>query len=343
MVEIGAVSADVPTVTLDASDLLVAPGFVDLQLNGLHGIHLTDEPERVAEVAEVLVRFGVTSFLPTVVSSAASVTDRALAVDLAAMTRVGSGAEPLGWHFEGPMLNPARSGAHRREHLRAPTPSLINRWSASRGLALVTMAPELPGALEVIEALVGRGVVVSAGHTAATVAELRQGLDAGVTMLTHLWNAMTPLGHREPGPVGAALAGEVVAGLIADGIHIDPMVVALTWRAMGADRLVLVSDAVAPLGLVPDEAVHLADGTLAGSTLTLDQAVRNVVAWAGAPIEQAVRAATETPARIIGRPAKGVLRVGADADLVLLDDSLAVVATVVRGRVVHLTEADRLG
>jgi N-acetylglucosamine-6-phosphate deacetylase len=215
-------------------------------------------------------------------------------------------------------------------------------------VALVTLAPELPGALVLVAALVERGIAVSVGHTEATADQVRTALDAGAGYVTHLFNAMAPLHHREPGPAGVALTDDRVrAGIIADGIHVDPAMVALAARALGP-RLSLVTDAVAALGVPPgpvrigdrwatarDDAVRLPDGTLAGSTLALDRAVRNLVAWTGAPLADAVAAVTTTPAAVLGVPDRGIVAPGAVGDLVLLDPGGEVVATVVAGRVLH--------
>jgi N-acetylglucosamine-6-phosphate deacetylase len=335
---------------LDATNLLVAPGFIDLQCNGAAGVDLASQPERVDEVAAALPRWGVTSWLPTVVTAPPSARFRARAA-LAAFDQP-NGARPLGLHLEGPFLAPERRGAHDPALLAPPSTRLVDdeRWSADDGVSLVTLAPELPGALEVVRALVDRGVVVAAGHSSATAAEATAALDAGVTYVTHLFNAMVPLHHRDPGLPGVALADERVrVGLIADGIHVDPLVVGLVVRAVG-DRLSLVTDAVAALGVdaaggnlgsLPvavtpgDLSVRLADGTLAGSTLSLDRAVRNAVAFGGIDLTTAVRAVTATPASVLGLADRGVVTPGAVADLVLLTPDGDVVATVVEGRVVH--------
>jgi N-acetylglucosamine-6-phosphate deacetylase len=331
---------------VDASGLLVAPGFIDLQLNGAHAIDLTEEPERLWEVAASLPRYGVTAFLPTIVTSPRDVPGRALAT-LARRPDGFTGAEPLGLHFEGPMLNPDRRGAHPSSLLRSPSPSVIWGWSRSAGVAMVTLAPELPGALEVIRTLVAGGVVVSAGHTAATTVQMEEAIDAGVASVTHLFNGMVPFAHREPGPAGVALADpRLTVGLIADGIHVHPTAVAAAWRALGPDRLSLVTDAVAALGLpagpsrvggqdvlLDETGVRLPDGTLAGSALSLDQAVRNLVAFTGCEGHDAIATVTATPARLLGLHDVGSLAVGARADLVLLTPGLDVVATVVSGQV----------
>ncbi len=237
-------------------------------------------------------------------------------------------------------------------HIVAPSAEAIaaEGWSADAGVALVTLAPELPGAVDLVCELVERGVVVAAGHSSATAAQATAAVDAGVRYVTHLFNAMAPLRHREPGLAGVALTDERVrVGVIADGLHLDPIAVTLAARALG-DRLSLVTDAVSALGLPPgavalgsltadvsvaDGAVRLADGTLAGSTLSLDRAVRNLVAWAGVTLVEAVAAVTSTPAAVLGLPDRGVVAPGAAGDLVLLTDTGEVVATVIAGRVAY--------
>ena len=239
------------TPILDLDGAVVVPGFVDLQINGGHGIDLAAEPERLGELAALLPRYGVTAFCPTIVSSPPGIVERALAAwrDWTGGGEAPGHAVPLGLHLEGPMLSPRRRGAHAERHLRLPSPDVIDGWSPAAGVALVTLAPELPGALDVVATLVERGVVVAAGHTDASSAEMEAAVAAGVTMVTHLYNAMRPFDHRDPGPVGAALAGAVpVAGLIADGVHVDPVAVAAAWRALGPGWLALVTDAASGLG-----------------------------------------------------------------------------------------------
>jgi N-acetylglucosamine-6-phosphate deacetylase len=328
---------------VDARGLLVAAGFIDLQVNGIAGWDLTTDTGSVWAVAEHLPRYGVTAFLPTVVSAPASTYTDAIAVLAHGPPPAWRGARPLGWHFEGPMLNPRRRGAHDERWLRPPHPDVYGSWSRGAGVALVTLAPELPGALAAIPALRAAGVVIAAGHTDATVAEINDGMAAGITSLTHLFNAMPPFGHRAPGPAGVALAGgPLVCGLIADGVHVDPLAVRLAWQALGPTRLNLVSDAVAtsagrrgPRGVhVDDGAARLTDGTLAGSVLTMDAAVRNLIRFAGAPIHEAIAAATTAPASVLGLTRKGRIEPGADADLVLLTSDLEIVTTIVGGEVV---------
>ena len=211
---------------------------------------------------------------------------------------------------------------------------------------MVTLAPELPGALQLIERLATDGVTVSAGHTDCTTGEFANGRAAGVTMVTHLFNAMTPFSHRQPGPIGATLADAgVFAGIICDGIHADPVAVAMAWRALGPDRTILVTDAVAALGMpagtltlgeftvtVSDRGVRTADDVLAGSNLSLDQAIRNLVEFTGCSPAEAIGAATKNPAELLGLTDRGRIEVGAIADLVVLDLDLHPVRTLLAGR-----------
>jgi len=298
---------------------LTIPGLVDLQVNGAAGHDLTSEPERLWDVAAALRSYGVTAFLPTVVTSSPEVPRRALAALASGPPPGWVGAEPLGLHIEGPMLAPGRAGAHPPAWLRDPSLELVAGWSRAAGVAMVTLAPELPGALPVIEALVGRGVVVSLGHTNATADEVSSAVAAGATCLTHLGNAMPPLLPREPGPVGAAFGGsDLVAGLIVDGHHLDPLFVRTAWRALGPDRFLSVSDTTAALGLpdgptrlgdqdvvLADGTVRLLDGTLAGSAASLLDCLRVLVAQTGCSVEEAVATATDTPLRLLGLGPRG--------------------------------------
>jgi len=222
---------------------------------------------------------------------------------------------------------------------------IAEAWSRDGGISLVTLAPELPGALGLVEQLLSGGVVVSAGHTDATAEEFRAGVDAGIRYVTHLFNAMRPFGHRDPGIVAAALTDErVTCGLIADGIHVHPTAVRLAWGALGPDRLNLVTDAVAVLGtpggrarigdvelVATENGVREPGGALAGTNLSLDQAVRNLVEWTGCSVADAISTVTTVPARVLGLAAKGAVRVGFDADLVVLDSDLRVRTTIVGG------------
>jgi N-acetylglucosamine-6-phosphate deacetylase len=335
------------TPTLDATGLLVAPGYVDLQINGAYGIDLMREPERLWELGTGLTASGVTAFLPTIPSAPDGVVDRAREA-LRRRPDGYRGAEPLGLHLEGPMLSPDRRGAHDPANLRRPDQGVYGTWSKAAGVAMVTLAPELPGALDAVRHLTAGGVLVAAGHTDADADQMAAGVDAGITAVTHLFNAMAPFAHRQPGPIGVALTDRrLTAGLIVDGQHVHPVGVATAWAALGPDRLALVTDAVAAMGtrpgrstlggvgvVVDDVSVRTADGRLAGSLLAMDVAVRNLVDATGCTHDQAIGCATAVPARLLGRSDRGAVAVGRRADLVLLDPSYVVVAVVVGGEVV---------
>ncbi len=331
-------SAPADAEDVDVAGLLVAPGLVDLQCNGAVGIDLRTDPERLWELAAALPRFGVTAWLPTIVTSSPDVIERAQSALAAGPPNGWSGAVPLGLHLEGPFLSPNAAGAHPIDLLRPPSLGAIESWSRADGVALVTLAPELDGALDVVEALVARGVVVSIGHSQATAAQASAAVDAGATSVTHLFNAMSPLHHREPGVAGAAMSdGRLAVGLIADGIHVDPRVVGIAERALG-ERLILVSDAVALLGVDGIDFTHgvrLPDGTLAGSVLPLVQAVRNLVDFTGCSPERAVAAASGRPASVLSDPTRGTLSTGGRGDVTALDLDLDLHLTVVAGDIVH--------
>ncbi|MCC7361469.1 MAG: N-acetylglucosamine-6-phosphate deacetylase [Anaerolineales bacterium] len=342
-----AAPADPTAVVFDAGGQLLSPGLIDLQLNGAFGRDFTAEPAAVWPVAAQLPRFGVTAFLPTIITAPPGAMEAAQAALAQPPDKDTIRAQPLGLHLEGPFLNPARRGAHPPEHLRAPDPTPAAAWSPATGVRLVTLAPELPGALPLIETLAARGVVVSLGHTDAAYAQAQAGLAAGARYGTHLFNAMAPFSHREPGVIGALLeAAPVAVGLIADGVHVHPSAVRLAWRAKGPDHLCLVSDAMAGLGLgagryqlggrevlVDGNAARLADGTLAGSLLSLDEAVRRLQRFTGCDFADAVAAASAVPAAVLGLPERyGRLAEGARADLVLWTAERQVAATWVGGR-----------
>jgi N-acetylglucosamine-6-phosphate deacetylase len=340
---------DIPV--LDATDLVVAPGLIDLQCNGLRGFDLTARPEDLWAVSAALPRWGVTAWVPTIVTSPDAVRERAIAALRAGPSNNGLHARPLGLHFEGPYLNPERSGAHAVTHLRSPDRDAVAGWSHDAGVALVTLAPELPGADGMLRDLVDRGVVVSMGHSSATVAEATAAVDAGARGVTHMFNSMGPLHHREPGLIGVALTDERLSvGLIGDGLHVDPMIVSLASRAL-KERLMLVTDAVAAMGMPPgrwalgdvesiagSDGVRLADGTLAGSLLSLDQAVANLVAFTGASLDKAVAAASLAPARLLGLDdERGSIVPASVGDFALLDvrDGVEVAVTVIGGEVAY--------
>ncbi len=349
-----AVASDDQAGAIDARGLIVGPGFIDTQINGGYGHDLTTDPGSMWQLGPKLTRHGVTAFLPTIISSPSSGTDAAIdALDRRPPDYVG--AEPLGLHFEGPMLSTLRPGAHPIAHLLDPNLDMVARWSRDAGVALVTIAPELPAATTVITALAQRDVTVAAGHTEATADDAEIAIGAGVTMVTHLFNAMAPLGHREPNLAGVALADHRLAvGLIADGVHVDPLVIATIWKAKGPTGLALVTDAVAPMGLGPgryklaesticadDRSARTKDGVLAGSILTMDQAVRNLIRFTNCEVREALATVTTTPARLIDEPSLARLEAGARADLVLLDTDLNVQITICGGRIAYVADGAR--
>jgi N-acetylglucosamine-6-phosphate deacetylase len=326
---------------------VVAPGFIDLQVNGGFGSEVGDDPEAMRHLSARLPSTGVTAYLPTIVSSPAEFYPRAFrAFDEA---KTADGAKPLGLHLEGPFLAVERKGAHQADAIVAPPDSLSEEWLEEPAVRLVTLAPERPGNLERIKRLRSRGVLVSLGHTNATYEQFLAGIEAGATLVTHLFSAMTPFHHRTPGAAGAALIDDrVAAGLIVDGIHCHPASIRLALEAKGIERAFLVTDMMAGAGLGPGTyelggqtvevdatSARLPDGTLAGSVLTLDAAVRNAVNLAGAGIDDACRMASEVPARVLALPQKGRLAKSCDADLVLLDEDLGVRATFTGGQLAY--------
>jgi len=336
--------------TIDADGGYLAPGFIELQINGAFGHDFTAEPTAIWPVAAQLPRYGVTAFLPTVITSPPGTITAAQDILTQGRRAGNGGAIPLGLHVEGPFINPQKKGAHNPAYLRLPDLDAVRDWTPERGVRLVTLAPELPGALDLVTALTERGVAVSAGHSMASYAEAQAGFDAGIRYGTHLFNAMPPLHHRRPGLVGALLADtRATVGLIVDGIHIHPAMVDLVWQVLGSRRLTLVTDAMAALGMSPGRyvladldvivdgtSVRLSDGTLAGSILSLDTALRNLMLFTGCSLDEALTTITTTPAALLGMSGrKGQVAPGYDADLVVLTPDLRVAMTIVGGSVVY--------
>jgi len=335
---------------LDATGMIVAPGFIDLQFNGAFGHDLTLDPAAIWQVGTALTRYGVTSFLPTIITSPLPTVRLAQQIWLEGPPEGYKGSSALGLHIEGPYLSPEKKGAHDPAALRAPSLKEVISWSPEMGIRLVTLAPELPGALDVITALAQKGVIVSAGHSMATYEETRQGITAGIRYATHLFNAMATLHHRQPGLIGALLADERVSiGLIPDGLHVHPALMKLIWQMTRDGRLNLVTDAMAALGMPPgnyklgsyevqvdNNRSLLDDGTLAGSLLSMDQALRNLLKYTGCSPAEAIRTITATPASLLGLSgSKGQIAPGYDADLVLLSSEFKVMATFIDGQMVY--------
>jgi N-acetylglucosamine-6-phosphate deacetylase len=330
---------------IEAGGLILSPGWIDLQFNGGFGRDFTDEPECIWEVGVQLPQFGTTAFLPTIITSPPDKIDRAIEAWKQGPPPGYSGAIPLGLHIEGPFLNPAKKGAHNPQYLRQPDLDAVRQWHVENGVRLVTLAPELAGALDVIRELRARNIVLSAGHSMADFDQAQAGFQAGVSYGTHLFNAMPRLDHRSPGLIGALLNNpEAVIGVIVDGIHVHPAMVSLAWKAKGSQGLTLVTDAMAALGMQPGQyrlgdfdvtvdqtSARLSDGTLAGSILTQDLALRNLMDFTGCSLEEALPALTQTPAQVLGLTSKGRISPGYDADLTLLTPRGEVVAVFVSG------------
>jgi N-acetylglucosamine-6-phosphate deacetylase len=339
---------------VDATGLVLAPGFIDMQINGGFGHYFTSDPDSIWEVAEELPRYGVTSFLPTIITSPLNIFSKAQNSFVHGNTNGNPGATPLGLHFEGSFLNPIKKGAHNQEYLCPPSMKAISTWSSDNGVRLVTLAPELPGGLEMVQRLTSQGVVVSAGHSMATFSEALAGLELGIRYGTHLFNAMRPLEHRQPGVVGALLGDpRCVVGIIPDGIHLDPAIVELISVVKGPDRLNLVTDAMAALGMPPGQYqinnrevtvteidARLPDGTLAGSIISLDEALRNYISFTQSPLNEALKTITSTPATILGMSdQRGRISPGNIADLVILNPDLEVIQTIVEGQVMYTNDS----
>jgi N-acetylglucosamine-6-phosphate deacetylase len=309
-------------------------------VNGFGGVDFLDtDSDGFDRAGDALLETGVTAYLPTLITAP----EESLVAALAEISVGGRGPRILGAHVEGPFLSPRRLGTHPPSARRDPDLALLERILAAGPVRLFTLAPELPGALELVDLLVSRGIAVSAGHSDATAEEAGAAFDRGVRAVTHLFNAMRPFTHRDPGVAGVALARpDVVVQLIIDGVHLAPDTVRLVWHAAGG-RVALVTDAVAGAGVsgngsyrlgdvaveVRDGVVRREDGVLAGSVLTMIGAVRNLHAL-GVPLEDALNAATAVPAKVIGADA-GRIEVGAAADVVVLTEELEIERVLVGG------------
>ena len=340
---------------LDFPRATLAPAFVDVHIHGAAGHDVMEAtPEALKAVGGFLATRGTGSYLATTVTAPLDTTLRAvegLARLIAKPELLETGkaaAKPVGIHLEGPFLSPKKCGVQPVEHMLAPDIGVFDRlFEAAEGrVRLMTLAPEMPGAVELTRHATGRGVRVSVGHSNATAAQTRAAIEAGATSATHTFNAMRPLDHREPGILGVVLTtGSVYAELICDGIHTAPELVRLWFSAKGPERGILVTDAMSATGMPDGEytlggfQVHVADGkamargVLAGSVLTLDRALKNFVEFTGAPIEQALRLLTTNPAAMTGLGnGAGQVVVGGPADLVAVNDEGRLVASIQCGR-----------
>lgn len=339
-----------PRETIRIESGYIAPGFIDIHVHGGGGADFMDgDPEAVATITQTHARYGTTGLLATTLTAPEASIIKAVQAVKAAPKR---GARVLGFHVEGPFVNAKMKGAQDIRYIRKATAAEIDRWMAAGEPDHrwhVTIAPEIEGHIDAIRHLVQRGAVVSAGHTECTYAQLKEAAAAGLSHVTHLFNAMRGLHHREPGTVGGALSlPGVTAEVIADGIHVHPAVLKVAVQARGVSEMMLITDAMRAAGMpdgeyylgelkaiVKDGAARLEDGTLAGSVLTMATAVRNMVKLVGVSLPEAVAMASLNPARKHGLRLKGSIAAGKDADLVWLDQDLRVRATLVGGELVH--------
>jgi N-acetylglucosamine-6-phosphate deacetylase len=339
---------------VDLGDAVLVPGFIDLHIHGGAGHDVMENDGSSLPVVETLIAsHGVTAYFPTTVTAPLDQTLAALerlasAIEAPAARDKSPRARPLGIHLEGPFISHAKRGVHPPQDLLAPSPARFERfWQAARGhIKIMTIAPELEGAAEVIAEAARRGVCVSLGHSDADMAATRAGVAAGARHATHTFNAMRPLDHREPGILGEVLTNpRISADIIADGIHVHSEIVRLFLMAKGPVDAVLITDAISATGM-PDGSYRLgnfdvevkdgrclADGKLAGSVLTMDRAVRNVMRFAGWELQQAVRLATENPARVAGLANRGKLEAGCDADIVVLSPRGEIRQTIIAGAI----------
>ena len=340
------------------ADAILAPGFVDIHMHGGAGLDvMRATPGELPHLNQFLTTHGVTGYFPTTVAAPLDETCRALerlanAIEASQSSPAAKGgavqARPLGIHLEGPFLSHKRRGVHPPEYLVEPTLAIFESlWQAARGhVRMMTIAPELPGALEVIAEAARRKVCVSIGHSDAVLEDALAGVRAGARHATHTFNAMRPLDHRDPGILAEVLTDDQLsADIIVDAIHVAPEVVQIFLRAKGLERSVLITDATAAAGM-PDGTYQLGpiqvevkdgkctkDGNLAGSVLTMDRAVRNVTRFAGWTLQDAVRAATLNATRAVGLAQHGNLTPGAEANIVVLNGDGEVKKTMVCGRI----------
>jgi N-acetylglucosamine-6-phosphate deacetylase len=335
---------------IDARGLWASPGLIDLHVHGAVGHDTMDAtPQALHGMARFFARHGVTAYLATTLTAPAEHIHRAIENGRTA-PQPEDGAQHLGIHLEGPYLSAAYCGAQPAAFLRPPDPTEYEGWLASGAIRLMTLAPESEGSLALVERCARAGVESAVGHSAASYEQVQAAADRGLRQASHTFNGMPPLHHRTPGVLGAVLSDErIYAQVIADGVHVHPAAVRLLVRAKGPGRTILITDSIRAAGLADGQydlggqvvsvrqgVARTERGTLAGSTLTLDQAVRNAMRFTGLPLHQVLPMATSVPAQAMGwGERRGALAPGAEADIILLDEKLAVCLTMVAGRVVY--------
>lgn len=337
----------------EAKNKFVVPGYIDIHVHGGGGSDVMDgNYEAINQIAIAHSHFGTTSFLPTTMTMSKDKIIRSLRSICEAVKKGTAGAEILGIHMEGPYINPEKKGAQKEDEIRKISLKefLEFNQASSNLIRLVTIAPEMPGAIGFIKYLCKQGIIASVGHTNATYVQTQAGIQAGLSHVTHTFNAMRGLHHREPGVVGAALTSpELTVEVIADGIHIHPIVLKILTKIKEDEKVVLITDAMRAAGLkegtydlggqeviVTKGQARLKDGTLAGSVLTMDKAVKNMASKVGVPLPKAIQMASFNPARSIGiDDKKGSLEPGKDADIVILNKNLETELTIVAGKIVY--------
>lgn len=344
------------TQMIDAQGQSLLPGFIDLHVHGAMGHETMDASENgLEQMARFYARHGVTSFLATTWTASREAICRVLGMAKREIGSIDGGATLLGVHLEGPYLNPSRCGAQDVSLIRQADEMEAMEFLESGVVRLVALAPEFPENLWLLDECIRRGITVSAGHTAASLAEMQVAVSHGLSQATHCFNAMTGLSHREPGTVGAAMSlPEISCELIADNIHVHPAVQKILVDVKGTTGVILITDAIRGAGLpdgeypidhriitIRDGAARLPDGTLAGSILTLDCALRNIIRASGRSLSEVWPMSSLNAARAIGISAsKGSLEAGKDADLILLDHNFEVTRTLVNGQIVWNREQD---
>ncbi|HUV63042.1 MAG TPA: N-acetylglucosamine-6-phosphate deacetylase [Sedimentisphaerales bacterium] len=336
---------------LDAQGRIIAPGFIDVHIQGAGGADVLDStPEALEAISQTCARFGTTGFLATTVFKP-NQDNRHLAFAAEAVGRNLSGANLLGIHLEGPFISPEKKGMIQPDCLCPPSLRVLDEIQdmTDGHLRMMTIAPELAGGLPIVGRLVESGTVASFGHSNATYEQTIDGFDAGISHVTHLFNAMPSIHHRSPGPLVAIFqADNITAQLITDGVHIHPAVLGLTFGTLGPQRTIVITDGMQAIGLgdgrfiyngikyeSKDGTARYKDGTLIGTALGLNQMLSRFMAFTGCPLASAIRTVTENPARLLGiDDKKGTIAPGKDADLVLLEDDLSISATMVGGKIV---------
>ncbi len=337
---------------LDAGGRILAPGLIDVHIQGAGGADTLDAtPEALATIARTCARFGVTSFLATTVYKPGQ-ENRHLRVAAECVGRDLGGARLLGTHLEGPFISPEKRGMIQPDCLTLPSAAILDDIYASLGdtLKMMTVAPELPGSAEIVRPLLDRGTVVSFGHSKATYDETVRGFEMGITHVTHLFNAMASLHHRDPGPLAAIFERpDITCQVITDGVHIHPAVLRLAFHALGPTRFVTITDGMHALGLPDGHYIYnkleyeskngtarYKDGTLIGTALGLSQLLARLTQFTPCPVPDAIKTVTENAAQVLGlRQTKGSIAPGREADLVILDQDLSVYATIVAGQIVY--------